>query len=351
MTLLLSATVDGEQHHWLLERSPTSVGRGSTNTIQLLDGTVSKKHAEFTFNGWSWVVRDLGSFVGTRVNGREARGPLMVSAGDRVEVGHVLLHATEADPGDWARFSSDEQVWPQPTSEEASAMWLQRSMLREPPALPGWLCHARIDPGREVGGDFYDLHVRADGALVLLVGDVSGKGMGAASLMSSTLSSARLLYEESRGALQLVKRLNALVHRSGGSKGFVTMFVGWLDPTSGLLRYVNAGNPEPYLIRRGRLRTLEAKGIPTGMLPDFDWKESEVVLEDAETLAVFSDGIPEARYGTQSFGFERLADILREAEAEPDLSTLADRVTSRLDAFIAPERRSDDLTLVLLRRD
>src|SRR6266545_4137889 len=118
MTLLLSATLNDEQRHWLLEHSPTRVGRNSTNTIQLLDGTVSGEHAEFTFNVLLWMVRDLGTLFGTRVNGREARPSLVVSAGDHVEVGHVLLYATEADTDGWARFSSDEQAWPQPTSEQ-----------------------------------------------------------------------------------------------------------------------------------------------------------------------------------------------------------------------------------------
>jgi serine phosphatase RsbU (regulator of sigma subunit) len=223
-------------------------------------------------------------------------------------------------------------------------------MLIEPPALPGWLCHARIETCHEVGGDLYDLHVRADGMLVLLVGDVSGKGMGAALLMSSTLSSARVLYDECTGPLAFVRRLNAIVHRGSDSRSFVTLFVGWLDPASGRLRFVNAGHPEPHLLRQGELRTLAATGIPVGMMPDFAWQEAEVVLDDGETLAVFSDGIPEAQRGLEFFEFERLAAALKAGEREPSLSAMSDHVIGEIDAFAAGEHRADDVTLLLLRR-
>ena len=128
------------------------------------------------------------------------------------------------------------------------------------------------------------------------------------------------------------------------------MFVGWLDPASGQLRYVNAGHPEPHLVRDGALRTLEATGIPVGMMANFAWTEGEVVLQDSETLAVFSDGIPEAQHGDEFFDFERVAAALRETVGERDLAAMADGVIGRIDAFAAGEHRADDVTLMLLRR-
>jgi sigma-B regulation protein RsbU (phosphoserine phosphatase) len=174
--------------------------------------------------------------------------------------------------------------------------------------------------------------------------------MGAALLMSSTLSSARVLYDECRGPLQFVQRLNPIVFRNSDTRSFVTLFVGWLDPGSGSLKYVNAGHPEPHLVRRGALRTLEATGIPVGMMPDFTWEEGEVVLMDGETLAVFSDGISEAQRGNEFFDFERVASVLKEAETERDLAAMSDRVIQRIDEFAAGAHRADDVTLLLLRR-
>jgi serine phosphatase RsbU (regulator of sigma subunit) len=543
MPLRITATLNGEPRHWALEHSPTRLGRASGNAIQLLDSTVSKEHAEFALAGERWTIRDLGSRNGTRVNGRDAHAPVPLVAGDRVEVGHVLLSISDTPRDDVTRFSTSEHVGSSlklkvsdvlqrptggtdggrvlhllaqagqllvvprsldetcqailglvesglPTSrlvillregggaasgdpgelrqmaaryrggradeplalsqtilksvlaenaavitsdaandprffaqrsiiahaihsamavplfdnervlgilyadssdplvnygqrelelltllgnmaavkltnvrlneaeqvrqrlahELATATRIQQNMLIEPPALPGWLCHARIETCHEVGGDLYDLHVRADGMLVLLVGDVSGKGMGAALLMSSTLSSARVLYDECTGPLAFVRRLNAIVHRGSDSRSFVTLFVGWLDPASGRLRFVNAGHPEPHLLRQGELRTLAATGIPVGMMPDFAWQEAEVVLDDGETLAVFSDGIPEAQRGLEFFEFERLAAALKAGEREPSLSAMSDHVIGEIDAFAAGEHRADDVTLLLLRR-
>jgi sigma-B regulation protein RsbU (phosphoserine phosphatase) len=544
MSLRLSTTLNGEVRQWVLEHSPMGLGRASGNAIQVLDGTVSKEHAELVLAGDRWTIRDLGSRNGTRVNGRDAQTPLPIAAGDRVEVGHVLLTVSEGAREDTTRFTTSEhvgsslklkvsEVLQKPTGtasdtgrvlhvlaeagqllvvprsldetcqailglvesalpmsrlvillrdgsgaaaaggelrqvaaryrggradeplalsqtilksvlaenasvitsdasndprflsqksiiahaihsamavplfdneqvlgilyadssdplvnygqrelelltllgnmaavkltnvrlneaeqvrqrlaqELATATRIQENMLYEPPVLPGWLCHARIETCHEVGGDLYDLHVREDGTLVLLVGDVSGKGMGAALLMSSTLSSARVLYDECTGPLMFVKRLNAIVHRGSDSRSFVTMFVGWLDTASGQLRYVNAGHPEPHLVKNGTLRTLEATGIPVGMMSSFPWTEGEVVLQDGETLAVFSDGIPEAQRGDEFFDFERLATALIETAGERDLAAMADGIIGRIDAFAAGEHRADDVTLLLLRRD
>ena len=547
MSLRLSATLNGENRQWLLESSPVSLGRASGNAIQVLDGTVSKEHAELSLTGDRWTIRDLGSRNGTRVNGRDAISALPIAAGDRVEVGHVLLTVSEGLRDDTTRFTTSEHVGSAlklkvsdvlqkptgaasdtgrvlhvlaeagqllvvprsldetcqailglvdsavPTSrlvillrdgagaaggatggaaelrqiaaryrggrandplalsqtilksvlaenasvitsdaandprflaqhsiiahaihsamavplfdnekvlgilyadssdplvnygqrelelltllgnmaavkltnvrlyeaeqvrqrlaqELATATRIQQSLLTEPPPLPGWLCHARIESCYEVGGDLYDVHVREDGTIALLVGDVSGKGMGAALLMSGTLTSARVLYDACPGPLAFVQRLNTSVFRSSDARSFLTLFVGWLDPASGVLRYVNAGHPEPHLVKNGTLRTLEATGIPVGMMASFPWTEGEVVVGDGETLAVFSDGIPEAQHGDEFFDFERLALALKETAVERDLATMADGIIRRIDAFAAGAHRADDVTLLLLRR-
>jgi hypothetical protein len=169
MKLILSAAIHGEQKRWVLERSPARVGRGATNTICVQHSTVSGEHAEFTLDGSQWSVRDLGSLFGTRVNGHAARAPLSVWAGDRVEVGQVALHVSEPNADDFAGFRDEER---RQQRELALAIQIQQELLEAPPVTPGWACHSRVEPGREVGGDFYDLHRRADGELMVLAGDV-----------------------------------------------------------------------------------------------------------------------------------------------------------------------------------
>ena len=326
------------------------VGRHSTNTVRLLDTTVSREHAELRLEHGMWTISDLGSHLGTRVNGREVLAPTAIAAGDRLEVGRVSLQVTEEEPEPWidpGRMEERQRL----ALEAANARRIQAEMLREPPTVPGWRCHARINPCDEAGSDFYDLHIRDDGRLVVVVGDVSGKGMSAANLMSSMLSSARALYDECRDPLQLVKRLNESLRWSGDGGSFVTIFVGWLDPVSGLLRYVNAGYPDPYILRGGMVRPIEATGIPVGLMADFAWSEAELMLQHGETIALYSDGVTDRERGDDIFGRRCLVEALREARDERDLAAMADRVLARINELAAHDPPVDDVLLLLIRRE
>jgi serine phosphatase RsbU (regulator of sigma subunit) len=228
---------------------------------------------------------------------------------------------------------------------------IQRNLLPEPPDLPGWEIDARIETCHEVGGDLYDFHTRPDGQLVFLIGDVTGKGMGAALLMSSAMSSLRTLYDQCSDPAELVTRLNHVMHRTAEPGRFVTLFVGLLDPSSGRLRYVNAGHNPPLLIERGVVRPLEAGGVPVAILAHAPYEAGEITLEPGALLAGFTDGIPEADRGGEMFEDERLVETLLASAAEPTLDAMGRRILGRVDEFLAGTRRTDDITLLLVRRD
>jgi len=250
-----------------------------------------------------------------------------------------------------ARLLETETARLRMAQELSTATRIQQNLLPEAPTdVPGWSLHARLETCYEVGGDLYDFYRREDGQLVFLVGDVSGKGMGAALLMSSALSSSRVLYEGFDDPLALVRRLNEVTYRSTDARSFLTLFIGYLDPATGKLRYVNCGHPEPLLVRDQRLRSLEATGVPIGMMASFPWTMGETVIEPGETCAIFSDGIPEAQHGPDFFDTERVEQAMRELASAPDLPAVADGIMARIDDFAAGEHRSDDVTLVLLRR-
>jgi len=235
--------------------------------------------------------------------------------------------------------------------ELATATRIQQALLPPAPSgVAGWSFHARIETCYEVGGDLYDFHMRDDGIRVVMLGDVSGKGMGAALLMSSIIASSRVLYDACDDPLSFVKRLNAVTYRSSDAGSFATLFVAYLDPATGRMVYVNAGHPDAELVGGREPRSLPATGVPVGMLPDFPWTEAEVVLEPGETMAVFSDGIPEAQRGQEFFEVARTREALGELAREPDLARVADGLIERIDAFAAGEHRADDVTLLLVRR-
>ncbi len=280
----------------------------------------------------------------------DSTSPLVTYATEQLEL-LTLLGNMAAVKITNARLLEDDQVRQRLAHELATATRIQQALLPGPPRnVDGWHFHARIETCHEVGGDLYDFHRRDDGTLVMMVGDVSGKGMGAALLMSSVLSSARVLYDTVDGPLSLIQRLNNIVHRGTDGRSFVTVFAGWLDPATGRLRYVNAGHPEGCLVRGDVARSLEATGIPVGMLPEFAWTEAETIVEPGETLAVFSDGIPEAQHGLEFFDMDRVKQALL-STSNPDLDMMANAFVHIVDEFSAGEHRSDDVTLMLMRRE
>lgn len=249
-----------------------------------------------------------------------------------------------------ARLLAAEQARQRLAHELATAAQIQRGMLVAPPPVAGWQVEARLEPCHEVGGDLYDCRATCDGRLVFQVGDVTGKGMGAALLMSSFLASSRVLYGTCEDPGVLASRLGGIVCDYGDPGRFITGFVGCLDLATGALRYVNAGHPAALLLHRGEVRSLESNGVPFGVLAGFEYRASGVEIPPGGLLAIFSDGIPEAQRGEEMFEEERLREALLEAAAAPELADVRRGVLAQLDAFLGDAPRSDDVTLLLVRR-
>ena len=250
-----------------------------------------------------------------------------------------------------ARLLEAEQSHQRVIIDLATATRIQRGLLFEPPRVAGWSIDARLVTCHEVGGDLYDFHVRADGSLVFLLGDVSGKGISAALLMSSALSSSRTLYEACSDPLDLMVRLNGVMVRSVEPGRFVTMFVGILDPATGKLRYVNAGHNPPFVFGANGIRRLEEGGVPVAVMAGARYAAGEDTLESGELFVGFTDGIPEAQRGEEMFEEERLVDAIQHEPNDAPLDSLGRHVMTSVDEFLAGGRRTDDITLVLLRRD
>jgi sigma-B regulation protein RsbU (phosphoserine phosphatase) len=168
--------------------------------------------------------------------------------------------------------------------------------------------------------------------------------------MSSVLASARVLYEACSEPGDLATRLNEMLHRSSDRKNFVTAFLGQLDPGSGTVRYVNAGHPPPFLLCDGSSRVLDSTGPPLGVVSGLPYAAEAVELAPGALLAVFSDGIPEAQKGDEFFEEARLGQLLAESSANSDLEAVSKRVIEQVDAFLGEAPRTDDITLMLLRR-
>ena len=218
-----------------------------------------------------------------------------------------------------------------------------------PMRLGGWNVEGKLIPARQVGGDFYDYFAIDDGRAVVVIADVSGKGVPAALLVSTVQSAVRAFADGRLSPKLLVEQLNRAVVRSAAAGKFVTFFYAELDHARGRLRYVNAGHNYPRLRRAsGEVESLVTGGMPLGLFDSFPYDEAEVAFGAGDALLLFSDGVSEAMDSfQQEFGEARLEDVWRECGHEPGAVCIA-RVMGEVIEFRGSAAQSDDMTTVVI---
>ncbi|HET8799397.1 MAG TPA: PP2C family protein-serine/threonine phosphatase, partial [Thermoanaerobaculia bacterium] len=228
---------------------------------------------------------------------------------------------------------------------------IQSRLMPKPPSdLRGLGLDARSIPCFEVGGDYYDFLELPGGELGIAIGDVSGKGVGAALIMSSIQAALRVAAPIEPSLSSLMARLNALLFRMAGGRKYVTFFFGRYSPESGELRYVNAGHNPPLLLDGERLESIASTGRPIGILADASYEERRVTLAPGATLFLYTDGLNEANNAEEEeFGMQRLRDCVARAARGP-LAEIATSVLEEIHAFEDGAHAADDKTIVVLRR-
>src|SRR3954454_1287343 len=194
------------------------------------------------------------------------------------------------------------------------AAQIQRQILpQEAPSVPGYELIGWYRPARQVGGDYYDLFRREDGRVGLVLGDVSGKGMPAALMVSTLHSALRLLLDQTGFGPLMLERLNRHIGESSASNKFITMLLAELNPETGVLHYMNAGHNSGILLRLdGSAEELAPGGVPLGLIAGARYQSRAVTLERGDLLCIYSDGITEAADpDDEEFGMGRLTEHLR----------------------------------------
>jgi sigma-B regulation protein RsbU (phosphoserine phosphatase) len=232
---------------------------------------------------------------------------------------------------------------------------IQNRLLPSPPSdLKGVELAAMNICCYEVGGDYYDFLELPGGDLGVVIADVSGKGVSAALIMSSIQAALRVAAPIESDLAMLVARLNALIYRSATGHKYVTAFVGRYTPSSGELRYVNAGHNPPMVVREGiggpTVERLDSTGKPIGILPDSPFAEASITLQPGSTLFLFTDGLNEAENAAEEqFGDARLVELVREASSSP-VGQMSERILAAITSFENGAAATDDKTLVIVRR-
>ncbi len=236
---------------------------------------------------------------------------------------------------------------------EAASTIAQAVLAPVPPAVRGLDVAARSEPASVAGGDLYAFAER-DGALWFAVGDVAGKGLPAAVVMSRVIAECLAAFtgEDAGDVEAAARRVDRGLHDWLVEVGrFVTLAVGHVDPASGLARVCNAGHSPVLLGTPGRAEVLPATSPPLGVLPDLPHGVREVVLAPGDTLWFGSDGLVEQEDAAGAMlGYERFAALCGRCSQ----GTAAGSLAAVLDAVAAHGRgvqQSDDRTLVVVRRE
>ncbi|MCX7834977.1 MAG: SpoIIE family protein phosphatase [bacterium] len=162
-----------------------------------------------------------------------------------------------------------------------------------PPKFQGWEIASRNETAYQVGGDFYDFIELANDNLVITLGDVSGKGISAALLMSNVQAALRLLASSSLDPSKVIEKLNNELVKTTSPEIFVTLFYAVLNLKTGLVKYVNAGHDNPIVLRNSSTyEELSIGGTVVGSFVNIPYHTGEITLQSGDFLIIFSDGIP-----------------------------------------------------------
>lgn len=216
------------------------------------------------------------------------------------------------------------------SSELAAARSVQELMIpQEKLATPGFEVDSVYRPANEVGGDFFHVQSTGDGGLLVIIGDVAGKGLKAAMNVSMLMGALRRTPE--RSPAKILESLNRVLT---GSESFTTCQAAWFG-ANGELVLANAGHLPPYL----NSQEIALPGaLPLGVLPEVEYEEVRLYLHPGDRILLLSDGVVEARRPSgEIFGFDRVHNLSNQsafyvAEAARDFG------------------QEDDITVLTIRR-
>jgi serine phosphatase RsbU (regulator of sigma subunit) len=275
----------------------------------------------------------------------------------------VLLKARVGATLEKKRLRDRERQWAKSMERELEiGREIQASFLPEElPRPDGWEISARFTPARQVAGDFYDAFPLAGGSRIgLVVADVCDKGVGAALFMALFRSLLRAFAErefaeqshsgDDRIHGTIVATNDYIARTHGASNMFATVFFGVLDPATGALAWVNAGHEAPVVFGvSGIAARLSPSGPALGMMPGMKFEVRMSRLEPGQTLLAFTDGVTEAKDPSgRLYSEEALLGLL--AGGAPDAAALLDRIENSVAIHSAGAERSDDITMLAVRR-
>lgn len=227
----------------------------------------------------------------------------------------------------------------------------QRLLPAKMPSFDGFEFAAKNIPTSQVGGDYYDFVTLPDQRLAFAIGDVSGKGVPAALLMSSVRAGFQTQLREDRSLTSAANKLNQLIFHCTSMSSFITFFFGVIHPGRKHIDYVNCGHNPPYVLKRdGQMEELREGGLVLGMVDGIKFARGRTKLLPGESLVAFTDGVTEAmnKRGRQ-FTEKKLERIIKR-ESKRSASVMLETVIKAVQEHIGGAPQSDDITMLVIRR-
>lgn len=251
-----------------------------------------------------------------------------------------------------ARLIKEEQEFLKVQQELRLAYEIQMNLLPETsPEIDGYEIFGISIPAKEVGGDYFDFISIGCNKMAFCIGDISGKGMPAALLMSNLQASVRGQTLAKSNVKDCMRKINSMLFHNTPPEKFSTFFYGILDSENHKITYSNAGHNYPFLFsKKEGIVQLEEGDIVLGCMEGFQFKENSVDIGPGDLMFLYSDGITEAiDENEEELGEEEMIKIIVE---NPDLSLkeLAVKIIDRVKLHSGKNLQYDDMTLVLIKR-
>lgn len=250
-----------------------------------------------------------------------------------------------------ARLYEEEKQLRQIEQELEMARLIQNQLLpKEIPNIAGFDLAGMSYAAKEVGGDYFDFIELENSRWGIALGDVSGKGIPAALLMSNMQATLRNQAITNSTLVGCMEKTNNFLYRSTESNKFATLFFGSLDAKTKTFEYVNAGHNFPFhLDKKNEFHPLETGGLVMGMIPDCRFEQGTVKLETGDLIIIYSDGATEAENNFEEmYGDKRLRDIVLQNRSLSS-AKLIEKIYAAVKDFEGGKKQDDDITLVVIK--
>ena len=264
----------------------------------------------------------------------------------------TIIAAQSAHVIENARLSGEEKILQLMKEEMRLAYKIQIDLLPSmPPEIEGYDIAGKSIPAKTVGGDYFDFIEINPSCMCICLGDVSGKGIPAALLMSNLQAILRGQALQDLSPQSCIKKSNLLLFKSTDMDKFATLFYGVLNTETHEFRYCNAGHNYPFLFRaNGETIRLDVGGLVLGALEDFSFEQSAVQFLPGDLLVIFSDGITEATNGDdEMFGEEFLERFIVE-NRDKKAAVIIEAILNAVRDYADVSSQTDDMTLVVVKR-